>query len=67
MPAVASARTPVDAVALMRPPAVKALIASAAVRALPEPAPNGNQAYLWAYKTIHFLLANFDKSAGAGK
>lgn len=44
-----------------------ALIASAAVRALPEPAPNGNQAYLWAYKTIHFLLANFDKSSGAGK
>jgi hypothetical protein len=41
--------------------AVMALIASAAIRALPEPAQGGNLFYLWLYNFGHTLLANFDK------
>ena len=40
-----------------------ALLLSAAARALPEPSPNGNRFYLWAYRFAHLLLANFDKSS----
>jgi hypothetical protein len=39
-----------------------ALIASAAARALPEPAAGGSQVYLWFYRFVHFMLANFDKT-----
>ena len=45
---------------------VGALIASAAARALPEPNPMGPRFYLWFYKFIHFILANFDKSLPPG-
>ena len=41
---------------------IGALVLSAAARALPEPAPNGNQFYLWAYRFAQIMLANFDKS-----
>ena len=43
-----------------------ALIASAAARALPEPAPMGSRLYLWFYRFVHFILANFDKSLPPG-
>jgi hypothetical protein len=39
-----------------------ALIASAAARAMPEPAANGSQLYRWFYRFAHFALANFDKT-----
>jgi hypothetical protein len=39
-----------------------ALVASAAARALPEPAEKGSRVYLWFYRFAHFILANFDKS-----
>ncbi len=38
-----------------------ALVISAAVRSLPEPASNGSPVYLWAYRTIHAIFANWDK------
>lgn len=41
--------------------AVGALVVSAAVRALPDPAPNGNLFYLWLYRFSHAILANWDK------
>lgn len=43
-----------------------ALLASAAARALPEPAALGSRFYLWFYRFAHFLLANFDKTASIG-
>lgn len=39
-----------------------ALMASAAARALPEPAAGGSQVYAWFYQFAHFILANFDKA-----
>ena len=39
-----------------------ALVASAAARALPEPAVNGSRFYVWFYQFAHFILANFDKT-----
>jgi hypothetical protein len=48
--------------------AVVALVISAAVRALPEPAekPAGfwQKLYLWLFNFTHGLLANFDKLKG---
>lgn len=38
-----------------------ALVASAAVRALPTPAPMGNRFYLWFFNFTHGMLANWDK------
>jgi len=43
---------------------VAALIASAAARALPQPAADGRKFYLWFYRFAHFILANFDKTGG---
>jgi hypothetical protein len=40
-----------------------ALVASAAVRALPDPETPGSRLYLWFYRFAHALLANFDKVA----
>lgn len=45
---------------------VGALVASAAVRALPAPEPMGSKVYLWFYQFTHALLANFDKLQGTG-
>lgn len=39
-----------------------AILLSAAARSLPEPAATGNPFYLWAYRFVHLLLANFDKA-----
>lgn len=39
-----------------------ALVISAAARALPDPAPAGSRLYLWLYRFVHYVLANFDKS-----
>lgn len=41
--------------------AAGALVASAAVRALPAPKPLGNAFYEWFYNFTQYLLANFDK------
>lgn len=41
-----------------------ALIASAAARALPQPVEDGSRLYVWFYRFVHFMLANFDKSQG---
>lgn len=38
------------------------IIASAAVRALPEPLPMGSRFYLFIYRFAQNLLANFDKA-----
>jgi len=46
--------------------AVAAIVLSAAARALPEPVPMGSRLYLWLYRFVQNLLANFDKTAGAG-
>jgi hypothetical protein len=44
-----------------------ALLASAAARALPQPAAGGSRFYAWFYQFAHFILANFDKAqAGSG-
>ena len=43
---------------------VCALVVSAAVRALPEPAPGGGAFYLWFFRFTHLLLANWDKLEG---
>lgn len=40
-----------------------ALVASAAARALPEPQPLGSRFYLWLYRFVQNVLANFDKSS----
>lgn len=40
---------------------------SAAIRSLPDPAPMGNRFYLFLFKFLHVVGANFDKSDGAGK
>ena len=39
-----------------------ALMASAAARAPPQPAPNGSRLYGWFYQFVHIVLANFDKT-----
>lgn len=47
--------------------AIAAVVASAAVRALPEPpAEHGSMFYRWLYNFTHGILANFDK-VGAKK
>jgi hypothetical protein len=38
-----------------------ALVASAAARALPQPAADGSRVYAWFYQFAHIILANFDK------
>ena len=38
-----------------------ALVASAAARALPEPAPNSSRVYAWFHQFVHLIMANFDK------
>ena len=40
---------------------IAAIVVSAAARALPEPAPNGNLFYKWLYRFAQLMLANFDK------
>ena len=42
-----------------------ALVASAAAHALPEPQPMGSRAYLFFYKFVQNMLANFDKAKAA--
>jgi hypothetical protein len=44
-----------------------ALVASAAARALPDPAPMGSRLYLWFYRFAHLVLANFDKVTNEGQ
>ena len=44
---------------------VAALVASAAVRALPEPMPMGSRLYLWLYNFAHLVLSNYDKLKAA--
>jgi hypothetical protein len=39
-----------------------ALLFSAAARALPQPEALGSRCYLWFYRFIQNLLANFDKT-----
>ena len=41
--------------------AVVAIVFSAAARALPEPVQGGSLVYLWAFRFVQNLLANFDK------
>lgn len=36
---------------------------NAIVSGMPEPLPNGNLGYLWAYRSLHTLAGNFDKIA----
>lgn len=45
--------------------AIAAIVLSAAVRALPDPEPKGNKAYLFLFNFAHALLANFDKLAAS--
>jgi hypothetical protein len=42
--------------------AFAALVASAAVRAMPAPLTGGSRFYLWFYGFLQLLLANLDKS-----
>lgn len=42
--------------------AFAALVASAAVRAMPAPLSGGSRFYLWFYGFLQLLLANIDKS-----
>jgi hypothetical protein len=42
-----------------------AILLSAAVRELPDPAPMGSRFYLWLFRFVHFALANFDKAVEA--
>ncbi len=42
--------------------AFAALVASAAVRAMPAPLTGGSRFYLWFYGLLQLLLANLDKS-----
>ncbi len=44
-----------------------ALVASAAVRALPDPVPMGSRFYLWFFRFAHGLLSNYDKLREGGK
>jgi hypothetical protein len=46
--------------------AVAALVASAAVRALPAATASGSRFYLWFYNFTHLILSNYDK-LGNGK
>jgi len=46
---------------------VAAIVASAAVRALPEPAPMGSLFYQWLYRFGNLLLANMDRASAAKK
>jgi len=39
-----------------------ALLFSAAARALPQPEPFGSRFYLWFFRFVQNLLANFDKT-----
>lgn len=44
-----------------------AILASAAARALPEPQPMGSRVYLFFYRFVQNVLANFDKAAAPPK
>jgi hypothetical protein len=39
----------------------RALVLSAAARALPAPTDSGSRFYAWSYQFAHLLLGNFDK------
>ncbi|HWC98995.1 MAG TPA: hypothetical protein VG456_19680 [Candidatus Sulfopaludibacter sp.] len=44
-----------------------ALILSAAARALPDPVGGGSRLYLWMFRFVHYVLANFDKAGGGNE